>query len=100
MGTETVDLPADPRLKKLAHDVVADGNEYAVPMLIDFYKALAELDAEDHASRSDFRVNDPESDVPAEKWGDIIRGLARDGPITKHSGSTDTYTFEAAGNDE
>lgn len=97
MADETVDLPANSELKELAHHVVADGNEYAVPMLIDFYKALAELDAEYPKGPSDFLVDDPQSDVPPEKWGDIIYELANDGPIGRQGSRR--YIYEAAADD-
>lgn len=93
MTDETVDLPADPDIKQLAHDVIRDDNEYAIPLLVDFYAFLSRLDEDDHATYNDLRLDESESDVPPAAWRNVLTTLEEQGVVEKHQDGTTTYTL-------
>lgn len=93
--TSTVELPADPAIKQLAHDVERESNQYAVPLLQDFYAFLAALDDDTPASRSDIRVDDPQSDVGSGAWLNFLDTL-EDQDITDQDLGSSTYTLTDA----
>jgi hypothetical protein len=83
---DTVDLPADARIKQLAHDVVREDSDYAVPLLLDFYDVLRELDEEESATIDDLTVKDPDSDVHKSAWMDVIELLQANGIVEEEFG--------------
>jgi hypothetical protein len=91
--TDTVELPADPRIKQLAHDVVREENEEMVPLLLDFYTFLSKLDEEEHQSLSDLTVDEPESELAGTVWRNYLDVLVSEGIVEKHHGSTNAYTL-------
>jgi len=93
MADTTVDLPADEDIKQLAHDVVREENEYAVPLLRDFYKFLRQFDEEDHKEDTDLFIDDPESELPPGAWQPLIESLSDRGVVEKHLGRDTTYTL-------
>jgi hypothetical protein len=94
MADTTVDLSADEDIKQLAHDVVRDENEYAVPLLRDFYTFLAVLDEEDHVKKSDLVVEDTESDIHATGFRNLLDTLENNDIVEEHPDNTTTYTLD------
>lgn len=78
MTESTVDLPADPDIKQLAHDVVRDGNEKAGPLIRDFCRVLSHLDRQNHLSRDALSEEDLESDIPPNVWNGFFNRMPED----------------------
>lgn len=92
--TTTVDLPADPRVKQLSHDVVREDAEWAVPLLTDFYQYLSAFDVDDHKTLSDIRSEvDADSEFDSSVWQHHIDLLEDLGYVEKHRGGQTTYTL-------
>ncbi len=90
----TVELPADPRIKQLAHDVHREEKEDVVPFLLDFYKFISELDPEDHSTYSDLDVSNPESELDGSAWRSLIDNLEAADIIERHPSGDTTFTRE------
>lgn len=88
----TVDLPADQRVKQLAHDVHREGNEDVVPLLLDFYDFISEFDEESHSSYTDLDIDDPKSEMGGQAWRSLIEELEAAGVIEQHHSGTTTFT--------
>ncbi|WP_042666230.1 hypothetical protein, partial [Haloferax sp. ATB1] len=81
---ETVDLPANGEIKQLAHDVVREDNEYAVPLLLDFYEFLSKLDEDDHSSLNDLTPENSRSEVAPTAWRNFLETLEDQDVVEKH----------------
>lgn len=97
MAETSVELPANEEIKQLAHDVVREENEYAVPLLRDFYTFLAALDEEEYAELADLDVKDGESEMPPKAWRDCLTILQKQGIVEKHRGTTTTFRLAGEG---
>lgn len=95
MAETSVELPANEDIKQLAHDVVREDNEYAVPLLRDFYTFLAALDDEEYAELADLDVDDAQSEMPPQAWRDCLTILEKQGIVEKRRGSTTTYRLDS-----
>lgn len=92
---DTVELPADPDLKQLSHDVIRGGNEDAVPMILDFAEFITSLDENDHSSMHDLDVDDPQSEIAGSAWRNLLDTLEDQDVIEVHRGSgSTTYTLK------
>jgi len=99
MADTTVELPADEEVKQLAHDVVREENEHAVPMLRDFYEYLGQFDEKDHVTYEDLKLEEPESQLPGTVWRSFLQALVDQGVVNKHQDGTTTYTLNTETND-
>lgn len=69
---DTVELPADPQIKQLANDVVREENEYSIPILLDLYEFLSELDEGEPVKPFDMRIENPRSDLEFDQWEQFL----------------------------
>jgi hypothetical protein len=90
----TVEVPADARIKQLAHDVHREGNEEIVPLLLDFYEFVSELDEKDHSTYSDLDIDNPESELDGTAWRSMIDNIESADIIERHPGGETTFTRE------
>lgn len=98
MGDTTVELPADEDIKQLAHDVAREENEYAVPLLRDFYNYLAQFEEEDHLTYEDLGLENTKSQLPGTVWRSFLEELIERDVVEKHPGGRDTtYTLDVDG---
>ncbi|QKY18311.1 hypothetical protein [Halorubrum sp. CBA1229] len=90
--TDTVELPASPKIKQLAHDIVRDDREDIAPLLLDFYEFLSILD-EGGAERPDLKLDEPKSQMPAAAWIELLDTMESAGIIEEDLGSRNTYAL-------
>lgn len=96
MTDSTVELPADPDIKQLANDVVREDNEYAVPLLRDFYRFLALLGEDDSLTRGDISLEDTDSEMGATAWSDFMDTLENNGVLDGEAASSRKFTLSDA----
>lgn len=94
MPEHTVELPADPDIKQLANDIAREENEEFTPYVLDFYKFISNFEKDEEKTRSDLRVEDPESNMPPGNWGALLNDLVAGGVIEEHQGADVTYTWK------
>jgi len=92
-GQDTVELPANSDVKQLAHDVVREENEYAVPIILDTYDLLSKLDEEEPLRVNDASVDDPRSELEVSQWSEFLELLNQKGIIETTDRSLSEYVL-------
>ncbi|GAB7094580.1 hypothetical protein JCM30237_17330 [Halolamina litorea] len=95
MAESSVELPANEEIKQLSHDIVREGNQYAVPLIRDFYTFLAALDEEAYTGLADLDVKDAQSEMPPRAWRDCLSILQKQGIVEKSRGTTTKYRLDS-----
>jgi len=90
----TVELPADPEIKQLAHIVVRDDNEYAVPLLRDFYRFLALLDENQVKAPRELELEETDSGMRAGSWQEFLDTLEENDVVEIPRGQKEVYTLD------
>lgn len=91
----TVELPANHRVARLAHEIHKEEAEWAAPLLADFMQYLAELDGDQPRSKQQLReALDSESEIPPDGWNSLMQSLVDAGYVDEEVGSTNLYTLE------
>lgn len=91
--SDTVEVPANAKIKQLANDVKRDGNEYAVPLLLDFYEILSALEEDEQISLNDITLDEQKSDVPIQSWRRLLERFVDADILERHPGSPDRYSL-------
>jgi len=85
MTDSTVDLPADPAIKQLAHDVTRDGNEPADALIRDFCRILEHLTSRSELPSNALSDENLESDIPVSAWREFFLRLSDDTDVAEDS---------------
>lgn len=91
--SDTVEVPANSEIKQLANDVKRDGNEYAVPLILDFYEVLSQLEEDEQVSANDITLDDQKSDLPIQSWRRLVERLDDADILERHAGNPDRYSL-------
>jgi hypothetical protein len=95
MSQPTVDLPADPEIKQLAHDIAREDNEWTIAFLLDLYEFLEKFDSENHTNLNDLNKRGSRTEYD---FSNLLEFLEMNDYIEKHKGSPNTtYTLESEG---
>lgn len=91
----TVELPANQKIKQLAHDVEREGNEYAVPLLHDFYQFLSILDEEQSVTWDRIHIDKSNqmSELSPKEWGNLLNSMHNAGILDKEVNTPNRYTL-------
>lgn len=85
---DTVELPAHPEIKQLSHDVVRENNRHAVPIILDLYDLLSDLEKGEEVRANEVSVDEPRSDLDTHQWGQFIDLLLQAEILERGSAST------------
>lgn len=84
---DTVQLPADPRVKQLAHDVVRENQEELVPIVRDFYEILAVMNTSEYANHRQISNAYDGGGLDHETWHEIVDVLQNDTSVEESHGT-------------
>lgn len=98
MTHSTVELPAEPEIKQLAHDIKREGDEWTVDFLLDFHEFLAGFDSDNHKKVSDLNTQGSRTSYD---FAEVMDFLEMNDYIKKHKGGKNTtYTLILEESDE
>lgn len=90
---DTVELPAHPEIKQLSHDIVREENEYTIPILLDLYSLLSDLDENEPIPAGEISVDNPQSELGVSEWSEFLKLLQRVEIIERGNDSRASYVL-------